>query len=194
MQERRRPADQLDPVDDPGVRRAGGAAVAQVDAVVELGDLVLGKAPVGHEPTVARIGRRVHAGHGVEYVLGVLGITFLDHAAVRNAHRGWRLPRSQAQSGAGLDRLVQLHATGRLAFAIDGGGGQFDGVGTRPGVAAGAHQEHQGSIADHVVRDSTQRSWLATTVRAKAPGRGQAEVAAARKSEGEARGLRAGRR
>ena len=163
VQERRRAPQQLDTVDHPGVDRAGGTAVTQVDAVVELGHLVLGEAPVGDETTVARVGRGVDAGHGVDHVLGVLGVALLDHPTVGNAYRGGGFPGSQAKPRAGADRLVQLHARGGFALTVDGGGREFDGRVLRPGTGAGgAHQEHQGGVADHVVF-STQGSWQGLT-------------------------------
>ncbi len=188
MQERRWPADQFDAVEHPGIHWPRGAAVAQVDAVVQLGNLVLGEAAVGHEAAKAGVGRGVDAGHGVDHVLAVLGAALLDQAAVRDTDRGRRFPRGEAQARAGADRLVQLHAAGGVAFTVNGGGAQFHRGSIRPGKVAGAHEEHQGGIAKHVGVSSTQRSWLTASARS------QARPAEVRRNEVRLRGKRRGRR
>ncbi|MCY1401557.1 hypothetical protein D9M71_166780 [compost metagenome] len=98
IQERRWPADQLHAVIDPGIHWSRGTAVAHADAVVELGDLVLGKTAVRHKAAKTGVGRRVDAGHAVDHVLGVPGPALLDDRAVGDTDRGRRFAGREAQA------------------------------------------------------------------------------------------------
>src|SRR5690606_6725443 len=108
IKERRGAADQFDAVDHPGVHRTGGAAVAQVDAVEQLGDLVLGKATVRHEAAVARVGGGIDASHAVDHVLGILGAPLFDHETIGHTDRSRRFTHAQPQPRAGFHRLIKL--------------------------------------------------------------------------------------
>ena len=116
VQKTRRAADGLDPVVDPAIDRACGAAVLRVDAVVQLRDRVAGEAPVVRGHGARRVVRH-HARHGAQDFLRVLCAACVDGGAIHHGDGGRVLARRQAQAAAGVHGCVQVQ------LAVGGCGG-----------------------------------------------------------------------